>query len=102
MIKNNTSSNAYEQIAGKSWADILDAQRFYDYPTPLTVHLPLQPYHSRDLVHLDAALNVCRRRVIKGRKHRELFEDAKSTEVFLVQFALDNPPFVPDWRFSKL
>ena len=30
MNKNNTSSNAYEQIAGKSWADILDAQRFYD------------------------------------------------------------------------
>ena len=102
MIKDNASSNAYEQIAGKSWADILDAQRFYDYPTPLTVHLPLQPHHSRDLVHLDAALNVCRRRVIKGRKHRELFEDAKTTEVFLVQFALDNPPFVPDWRFSKL
>ncbi len=27
----------------------------------------MQPYHSRDLVHLDAALNVFRRRVLKGR-----------------------------------
>ena len=102
MKKNEASSNAYEQIAGKSWSDILDAQRFYDYPTPLTVHLPLQPYHSRDLIHLDAALNVCRRRVIYDRTHRELFDDAKRTEVFLVQFALDNPPFVPDWNFSTL
>jgi hypothetical protein len=102
MKKNEASSNAYEQIAGKSWSDILDAQRFYDYPTPLTVHLPLQPYHSRDLIHLDAALNVCRRRVIHDRTHRELFDDAKRTEVFLVQFALDNPPFVPDWNFSTL
>ncbi len=58
-----------------SWAEILDAQRFFAYPTPLTVHLPLQPHHSLDLIHLDAALNVCRRRVIKGRKHGDLLKD---------------------------
>jgi hypothetical protein len=95
-------SNAYEEVAGKSWDQILHERKTYDYPTPLTVHLPLQPYHSRDLIHLDAALNVARRRVLKGRQHSQLFEDAKTTEVFLVQFALDNPPFVPDWRFSNL
>jgi hypothetical protein len=93
---------AYDQVSRQSWAEILSAQTGYAYPTPLTVHLPLQPYHSRDLVHLDAALNVCRRRVVSGRQHHALFEDAKNTEVFLVQFALDNPPFVPDWRFSTI
>ncbi len=83
MKKNEASSNAYEQIAGKSWADILDAQRFSDYPTPLTVHLPLQPYHSRDLVHLDAALNVCRRRVIKGRAARVIVRPHKEITALL-------------------
>ena len=75
MTQNKTISNAYAQIAKMSWAEILDAQRFYDYPTPLTVHLPLQPHHSRDLIHLDAALKVCRRRVIKGHKQGELLKD---------------------------
>ena len=75
MRNSEAKSNAYEQLAGMSWAEILDAQRFYDYPTPLTVQVPLQPHHSRDLIHLDAALNVCRRREIKGRKHGELLKD---------------------------
>lgn len=75
MRNSEAKSNTYEQLARMSWAEILDAQRFYDYPTPLTVQLPLQPHHSRDLIHLAAALNVCRRRVIKGRKHRELLKD---------------------------
>ena len=83
MGKNRTISKAYEQIAGNSWAEILDAQTFYAHPTPLRVHLPMQPYHSRDLVHLDAALNVCRRRVLKGRAARVLARPHKELTALL-------------------
>ena len=71
---------------------------------PLTVHLPIQPIHSRDFIHVDCALNVCRRRVFPrsatstdpGRKA------AEEHETFIVQFALDDPPLIPDLRSGRL
>lgn len=96
-------ATTYATINRDSWATIL-ADRGESYVPPVTVHLPIQPVHSRDFIHVDAALNVCRRRVLPklstsdgaGRKA------AQEMETFVVQFALDDPPIVPDMRASRL
>jgi len=94
--------DSYSTINSKKWSEILCKNHVYTWQPPVTVHLPLQPIHSPDLVHLDAALNVSRRRVIKDLPLKGYWDAMTHHETFLVQFALDDQPFVPDWRYSKL
>ncbi len=93
----------YVNINQASWETILSEGPF-EYIPPLTVHLPLQPVHSRDFLYVDSALNACRRRVYPGVSSRDKAsrQNARKEELLLVQFALDNPPFVPDFRLSRL
>ena len=93
----------YSNINQASWENIL-ADGPFQYVPPLTVHLPIQPIHSRDFVYVDAALNACRRRVFPGVSSHDKasYQNARKQELLLVQFALDNPPFVPDLRLSRL
>ncbi|NLE28057.1 MAG: hypothetical protein GX629_00125, partial [Phycisphaerae bacterium] len=93
---------SYNTINSKTWSEILCKTQVFAWPPPVTVHLPLQTIHSPDLVHLDAALNVSRRRIINDIPFEGNWNVPKHTETFLVQFALDEQPFVPDWRLSKL
>lgn len=53
----------YKEVENKSWAEILADNKFQWQP-PKTVHLAIQPMHASDLIHVDAALNVYRRRTL--------------------------------------
>ena len=96
-------ATTYAAINRDSWAGIL-ADRGEGFAPPVTVHLPIQPVHSRDFIHVDAALNVCRRRVLPklSATERADREAGVSQETFLVQFAVDDPPLVPDFRTTRL
>lgn len=95
-------AKTYADINRESWVSIL-ADKGEGYIPPLTVHLPIQPVHSPDFIHVDSALNVSRKRVYpKLSFSPETHRAAQSHETFVVQFALENPPFVPDMRASRL
>ena len=90
----------YKNINTKSWKQILTEDTLQWKP-PYTVHLPIQPVHSPDFIHIDCALNAIHRRVYQNIS----FADYKKTanrETFIVQFAFDDPPFVPDFKLGKL
>lgn len=92
--------STYSTINSKSWDQIL-AEDTLKWKPPYTVHLAVQPVHSPDYIHLDCALNAIHRRVYQNIS----FADYKKTanqETFIVQFAFDDPPFVPDFKLGKL
>jgi hypothetical protein len=93
----------YLTINRYSWREILSECGLKMQP-PVTVHLPIQPLHSPDLIHVDAALNVCRRRVFSrlSMTNGDEYEATKSKEPLIVTFAFDDPPFIPDFRNSSL
>lgn len=93
----------YSTIDSLPWPRIL-REEWRVYQPPVSVHVPIQPMHSPDLVHVDAALNACRRTVMSGQSSKDLVQRQQTREVetFVVQFALDNPPFVPDFRRSTM
>ena len=93
----------YRDIQHQPWSQIL-AEAEWKWHPPVTVHLPIQPAHSPDFVHVDSALNAIRRRVLPDMSVRspESLEQIRKVEVLAVQFALDDPPFVPDFRQSRL
>lgn len=93
----------YATINRESWASIL-ADNPAQYAPPLTVHLPIQPVHSPDFIHVDSALNVCRRRMIPKLSTSDpaSWKAVRSLETFVVQFAVDDPPLVPDFRATQL
>ena len=95
--------NTYANINEKSWDQILSENTFQWRP-PYTVHLPIQPAHSPDFIHVDAGLNVTRRRVTENVSllEKESYPAARRQETFIVQFAFDDPPFVPDFKQSVL
>ena len=45
----------YRDIQNQPWSQIL-AEAEWKWPPPVTVHLPIQPAHSPDFVHVDSAL----------------------------------------------
>lgn len=95
-------ATTYATLNREPWASIL-ADEGEGYTPPLTVHLPIQPVHSPDFIHVDCALNVCRKRVYPKLSFTpEMHAAAQSHETFVVQFALDDPPIVPDMRASRL
>ncbi len=91
----------YTTVHGKPWRRIL-AEDGLEFSPPLTVHLPIQPLHSRDFVHVDAGLNVCRKRVFADPFGTKGETPAAEHELFDVQFALEDPPFIPDFRRTTL
>ena len=95
-----TGNSTYTNTNAKSWDQIL-AEDTLKWKPSYTVHLPIQPVHSPDYIHIDCALNAIHRRVFQNIS----FADYKKTanqETFIVQFAFDDPPFVPDFNMSKL
>ena len=92
----------FNDLADPTWNELL-ADDLGGYSPPLTVHLPIQPLHSPDFIHVDAGLNACRRRVYPNISTNDLsYQKAKEQETFIVQLALDDPPFIPDFRLSKM
>ncbi len=93
----------YSNINKKSWDQIL-IENMFQWRPPYTVHLPIQPAHSPDWVHVDAALNVCRRYVTPNvhTRDQQAREAATTQETFVVQFAFEDPPVIPDFHLSTL
>lgn len=95
---------SYDSIESLSWDSISKAPPFEVRSRPITVHCPIQPPHSRDLVYVDRALVASRRRVLPGldqtsdQTHQQLLEH----ETIVIQFAFDEPAFIPDSNYSKL
>lgn len=87
----------------RPWCDLL-AEEWGGYQPPVTVHLPIQPAHSPDLVHVGSALHACRRRIVPNLDAGDTpaVQAAGEMETLLVQFALGSPPAVPDFRRSIL
>ncbi|MFA7003529.1 MAG: hypothetical protein WC429_05780 [Verrucomicrobiia bacterium] len=96
-------ATTYATLNRESWASVL-ADKGEGYTPPLTVHLPIQPVFQRDFVHVDCALNVCRRRVLPKLSTGDpaSWKAARTLETFVVQFAVDDPPLVPDFRATQL
>ncbi len=96
-------TETYKNLNDKSWTELL-RRNTYRWNPPATVHLPIHPAHAPDFVHVDAALNVCRRRVPPNLSTRDVksAELIRGLESLLVQFAFDDPPFVPDFNLSEL
>ncbi|MCC6579222.1 MAG: hypothetical protein IT440_02185 [Phycisphaeraceae bacterium] len=94
---------SYSVINGKTWQRLLRENTF-DYQPPLTVHLPIQPIHCPDWIHVDPGLTVCRRRVYPNMSSNDVesCNNVRKKDTLLVQFALDDPPFVPDFHFGKV
>jgi hypothetical protein len=93
----------YATLNQKSWDEILRSIDFAWQP-PCTVHLPIQPAHSRDFVHVDCALNACRRRVVPRLSFLDeaAYAAVRASETLLVQFAVDQPAYMPDFRATRL
>ena len=94
----------YSSIDNLDWDRIIKTKAFDLRSKPLTVHCPIQPPHSRDLVYVNRALVTQRLRVLQGldQSKPETYPQIHSEEMFVVQFALDEPAFVPDYNYSKL
>jgi hypothetical protein len=91
----------YATINAQSWETIVADDR-RRYSPPLSVHVPIQPVHSRDWIHVDCALNVCRRRVFPAPVDSPSLRAAQEHETFIVQFALGEPPLIPAASLSRL
>jgi hypothetical protein len=78
----------YSNINTKSWDQIL-AENTFKWRPPYTVHLPIQPVHSPDFIHVDAGLNVTRRTVTENVSllDKESYPAARRQEAFIVKFA---------------
>ena len=98
-----TRLTSYSNIPNKSWHDLL-AEDWGGFQRPLTVNLPIQPAHSPDVIHVNGSLTVCRRRIVPGLRSddAEAYSSVRRNEAMLVEFALGNPPVVPDFRRSQI
>lgn len=96
-------SHTYAALNGKTWDQILRS-RDPLWCSPLTVHLPVHPVHSPDFLHVDCALNVVRRRMFPNMRtgDPETARRRQEYEALVVQFALDDPPFIPDLHQSSM
>ena len=101
FVSNNKAT--YAAINAKSWEQIV-AENTFQWRPPFTVHLPIQPVHSPDFIYIDCALNASRRRMTPNVSllNKESYPAARQQETFVVQFAFEDPPFVPDFRQSTL
>lgn len=92
---------SYHTCEQKSWLRLL-SEPAPSWTPPLTTHLPIQPVYSPDFVQVDSALNVCRRRVVKDASVKYVMESYNQLEMLALSFAFDNPPFVPDYHYTRL
>ncbi len=94
---------SYCGMESKKWAEItaLNERR---YSAPFSVHLPLHPPRSKTFVYIDCAANAYTLPVLPDIQTGApgLKERLAGVETMIVQFAFDNPAFVPDFRLSRI
>ena len=70
----------------------------------MSVHYPVHPPHSRDMIHVEPSFVVCRRRnfpnLVAGNKESKDF--VSQIKTLVAQFAFDDPPFIPDAKQTKV
>ncbi len=93
----------YKNINDLKWERIL-RENCRIWQSPLTVELPVHPCHSTDWIMVDSSLDVGRLRVFPelSKEDAEKRKNRYKNEVMLVQFAFDDPPFVPDCRYTSI
>jgi len=94
---------SYCGMESKKWAEIT-ALNERCYRAPFSVHLPLHPPCSKTFVYMDCAANAYTLPVLPDVKTGApgLKEMLAGIETMIVQFAFDNPAFVPDFRLSRI
>lgn len=93
----------YRDMPGKTWTGILGETEF-EWVPPRTVHLPIQPVHSPDFIHVDCSLNVCRRRMLPGLSVTDPHWQTKAwqqLETMLVEMLPANPAFAPQGQACR-
>lgn len=96
-------SSLYSLLSEKSWTRILEEDT-YKWRPPYTVNLLIQPVHSPDWLYVNPSMVVSRRRVTENvsTTDPEKVKEATSQEDLVVQFAFDEPAFLPDFRLTRL
>lgn len=98
--------HSYRGLEQKSWREVIDGTT-RRWPASYTTHYPIHPAHSPDLLYVDRALNVARYRVLPDLRTdnlsaREARKQAESREMFALQFAFGEVPFLPNPQESVL
>lgn len=91
----------YPLLNEKSWSQILEEETGAWSP-PRTVNFLIQPVHSPDWLYVNPSLAVSRRRVTEGvwATDAQKVREATTQEDLVLQFAFDDPAFVPDFRLT--
>lgn len=94
----------YSFLNNKSWSEILEEKDCFQWQSPYTVNLLLSPPHSPDWIYLNPSMVVSRRRVIKNVSSSDVVKKtaAETQEDLVVQFAFDDPVFIPNFRLTNL
>lgn len=89
----------YPLLNQKSWSQILEEET-YKWSPPRTVNLLIQPVHSPDWLYVNPSLAVSRRRVTENvsATDSKKVREATGQEDLVIQFAFDEPAFMPDFR----
>lgn len=101
--KTDAQQALYPLLEKKSWSQVLEENEYKWHP-PYTINLLIHPLHSSDWIYLNPSMVVSRRHVIRNisSTNFEQRKKAESQEDLVVQFAFDNPPFIPDFRLTNL
>ena len=95
-------SRSYVEVETKTWREVQDLTS-RRWQAPYTVHYPLQPAFSPDWLFVDRAFNAARFRVYPNISNLgDAFAKSAQTDMFALQFAFGETPFVPDLHQSTL
>ncbi|MGV8137094.1 MAG: hypothetical protein AB2L20_17920 [Mangrovibacterium sp.] len=106
----NVSDNAgfdfrqpmYRYVNNLTWHQLLEANRF-KYRPSYTINLQIQPVHSPDWIYVNPSMVVSRRTVTENAvESAEKLLAAQTQEDMVLQFALDDPAFVPNFRLTNI
>lgn len=93
----------YPRLNEKSWSQVLE-EDMQKWSSPRTINLLVQPVFSPNWIYVNPSMTVSRRHVMENvsTTDAEKREKANSQEDLVVQFAFDDPVFVPDFRLTNL
>ncbi len=93
----------YSKLNNKTWSQILE-ENIFRWRPPYTINLLINPTHSPDWIYVNPSMTVSRRRVLENISNTDTKqrEKANSQNDLVVQFAFDDPAFVPDFRLTKM
>jgi len=94
--------NIFSDLNSKSWLNLLEAKEFH-YRPPYTINLLIQPVHSPSWIYVNPSMAVSRRYVSNGLTNNvEKTLAAKCQEDMVMQFAFDDPAFMPNFNLTEL